>query len=144
MSHPPLAPPPFVAPEIRKCIKANVRIQNHEPVEEVLILTTVLCSVESQLNPSPNRSLNAHHVEDSEDEDRGYTSSIDEDMSDFSESTSDEEESDDTDEGDHISSRNAQNGDARQSRGGNEDRYRMKAFWLKKLICEVRALSCLI
>ncbi|KAL7486169.1 hypothetical protein ACHAW6_011766 [Cyclotella cf. meneghiniana] len=132
MSQPPLDPPPFDQPMIRRCIRTDVRIQNHEYMQEVLILTTVLCSVESQLNPNPNKEDN------SEEENWDGTSSNHEDLSDFSDMSSDEEESDnDTDSGSSIINRNAHHGDAPQCRDSNEERYKMKAFWMKREpICE--------
>jgi hypothetical protein len=134
MSQPPLDPPPFDEPMILRCIKTNVRIQNHEHTQEVLILTSVLCSVESQLNPNPNRSLNSNQENDSEEENWDDTASSDEDISDFFETSSDDEESDnDTDRGNNDINRNAQN------RGPP-----LRAFWLRgDPICEVRPFPCL-
>ena len=126
-------PPPFDQPMIRKCIKTSVRIQNHEALQEVLILTTVLCSVESQLNKS-------NGPQDSAGGD-GMPSGDDDNMSDYSESSDDYSDSGDSE----VNDENAQYKSAPQSQ--DEERYKMKAFWLRKdPICEVclNLLSCIV
>lgn len=105
-----MEPPPFEHPMIRKCIKTNVRIQSQEALQEVLILTTVLCSVDDQLNRSTSiRSISSRSQDGAYD-----LSSSDEDI--YSETS--EESSED------------ENRAAPQSR--DEQRYKMKAFWLRK------------
>lgn len=118
-------PPPFDQPMIRKCIKTSVRIQNQEDLQEVLILTSVLCPVDSQLdrNSTINRS---HNSQDSACS--GDLSSSDEDM--YSESSEDcsGEEND------------AVNNPSRAAPQSQDERFKMKAFWLRKdPICEVCA-----
>jgi hypothetical protein len=122
-------PPPFDHPMIRKCIKTHVRIQNHEDLQEVLILTTVLCSVESQLN----RSNSARYYNSQPQDNSGGDgmSSSDEDMSGYSDTSDDS--SDERNEESHSADTNR---GAPQSR--EDERYKMKAFWLRKdPICEV-------
>jgi hypothetical protein len=127
MSNPPLDPPPFDPPMIRKCIRTNVRIQDHDDLQEVLILTTVICTVESQLNPTPQRSYNSQQEDDGE-----AISSGEEDYSGYSETSEDDESDDDA----------AENGDAPQSIDAKHERYKMKAFWLRKEpICEVCSIE---
>jgi hypothetical protein len=126
MSNPPMDPPPFDQPMIRKCIKTNVRIQSHEALQEVLILTTVLCPVDSQRNPNSSFSR-SHNSQDSASSGDGISSS-DEDM--YSETSEDCS-------GDENDAVNNPSRAAPQSQ--DEERYKMKAFWLRKdPICEVR------
>lgn len=121
MSEPPLDPPPFEPAMIRKCIKANVRIQNHDRLQEVLILTTVCCSVESQLNDDPNR------CSDCSNENRSGSSESE--LSDFSDSSSEEDSEDETN--------GVEAGNYAQCKDPNPG-HRMKAFWLRKEpMCEV-------
>eukprot|EP00956_Cyclotella_meneghiniana_P033329 scaffold95035_cov71-Cyclotella_meneghiniana.AAC.1 len=135
MSHPPANPPPFDQPKIRKCIKTNVRIQNQEELQEVLILTTVLCSVESELNRNATTTTTINIAAAAVDNNETTTfqpsdsSSSDEEM--FSNSSS----SDDS-RGYSESERNIN--EAPQDRGDEErQHHRMKAFWLRKdPICE--------
>ena len=112
-----MEPPPFDQPMIRKCIKTSVRIQNHESLQEVLILTTVLCSVESQLNKSdiPGISTTADRMASSDD-----------DMGDYTESSDDYSDSDDSESNTEDRPYKV----APQSQ--DEERYKMKAFWLRK------------
>lgn len=77
---PPLEPPPFEPVDVRRCIRTNVRIQNHERQEEVLIPTSLTISVESMLNAT---STQDREEMDDDDEDDDYEGS-----SDFSESSS--------------------------------------------------------
>ena len=122
MSHPPANPPPFDQPMIRKCIKTNVRIQNQEGLQEVLILTTVLCSVESELNRNDTAAIIAADNETFQPSDG---SSSDEEM--YSDSSED--------------SRGDSDGNVNEPQDRVEE-HRMKAFWLRKdPICEVR-FSC--
>ena len=137
MSHPPANPPPFDQPKIRKCIKTNVRIQNQEELQEVLILTTVLCSVESELNrnatTTTTTTINIAAVDNNEATtfQPSDSSGSDEEM--YSDSSS----SDDS-RGYSESERNIN--EEPQDRGEEErQHHRMKAFWLRKdPICEVR------
>lgn len=114
--NPPMEPPPFEQPMIRKCIKTKVRIQSHEDLQEVLILTTVLCSVDSQLNR--DTSAESYYLRPQDDAD-GDMSSSEEDM--YSDS------SQDCSEDDSVSSSGRA---APQSQ--DEKRHKMKAFWLRK------------
>ena len=128
-------PLPFDPPMIRKCIKTNVRIQGYDDLQEVLILTTVLCSVESQLNRSNSGYYN---LQPKSIQDGSNLSNSGDDMSGYSETSEDYI----SDYDDNHASVN-QNGDIPQDR--DDERYKMKAFWLRKdPICEVRLLYTLI
>lgn len=129
MSHPPLDPPPFTPTTIRKCIRATVRIQNFDQLQEVLILTSVTCSVESQLDRT-NGTSNGYMEEVEEGESSSDSSS------DFSESSSSSEDDDCVSESDdemqednHTTTKNGK-GEAQCK--SPDQRYRMTAYWLRK------------
>ena len=140
---PPLDPPPFDTPNVRKCIKTTVRIQNFDKPQEVLILTSISTSVDSILNSFDPQTDN--NVADSFD---------DSDFSDFSDSqstsTSSEEgsSSDDTnmmeDETDEEEKKQSSNhGDTTKaapqctSNRQTNQGYRMKAYLLRREpLCE--------
>lgn len=140
---PPLDPPPFDTPNVRKCIKTTVRIQNFDKPQEVLILTSISTSVESILNSFDPHTAN--NVADSFD---------DSDFSDFSDSqstssgegsSSDDDtnmiEEDETDEEEKKQSSN--HGDTTNSapqctsNRQTDQGYRMKAYLLRREpLCE--------
>jgi len=141
---PPLDPPPFDTPNVRKCIKTTVRIQNFDKPQEVLILTSISTPVDIILNSFDPHTAN--NVADSFD---------DSDFSDFSDSqktsTSSEEgessdddkmEEDETDEEEKKQSSNHGDDNANSApqcnnNGQSNQAYRMKAYLLRKEpLCE--------
>ena len=117
---PPLDPPPFEPVHVRRCVRTNVRIQNHDSLEEVLILTSLTSSVDTFLNES------TAHDEDVDDELDDY-----EDGSDLSESFSSTSSS-------SSSSYDDMEEEKIDGERSNREVSRMKAYWpTRDPICEV-------
>ena len=148
---PPLDPPSFDVPNVRRCIKTTVRIQNYDKPQEVLILTSISSSVDSILSSfdDSQKSNNNNNNTDSFD---------DSDFSDFSETTtsfSEEEETEDDEmEEDEDEGGTIQNGTHHNNYNENvadgktipqsttrnnapkNQGYRMKAYWLRNQLVE--------
>jgi hypothetical protein len=117
---PPLDPPPFDPVHVRRCVRTNVRIQNHDSLEEVLILTSLTTPVDTFLNESTTHD----EVVDNELDDYEDGSDLSESFS--SSSSSSSSSYDDMEEGKIYGERN------------NCEVSRMKAYWPSRHpICEV-------
>ena len=148
----PLDPPSFDVPNVRRCIKTTVRIQNYDKPQEVLILTSISSSVDSILS-SFDESQKSNN--NNNNNNNNNTDSFDDsDFSDFSETTtssSDEENTEDDEMEEDEDEGTIQNG-IHDNNNYNEDStdgktipqstttdnvpknqgYRMKAYWLRK------------
>lgn len=119
---PPLDPPPFEPVHVRRCIRTNVRIQNHDNREEVLILTSLTSAVDTFLN-AHNEDVNAQN----EDMDDG---NVDDDEDDDSDDGSDISESSSSSSYDEMGEQEKEEGDSGSDRSGNNQVVnRMRAYW---------------
>ena len=144
ISQPPLDPPPFDTPNVRKCIKTTVRIQNFDnKPQEVLILTSISTSVDSILNSFDPHTANniADSFDDSDFSDFSDSQSTSTSSEEGSSSDDDKMEEDETDEEEKKQSSN--HGDNTKAapqcttNGQTNQGYRMKAYLLRREpLCE--------
>jgi len=154
MSHPPLDCPPFQPATVRKCIKTTVRVQNIDKPQEVIILTSVISSVESILSVDPDAPSNSngytmdHGGGEEEESDSDFTDSYDFSDDDDSSISSDEGDGNDqdcpmksvermADESENGPPPQDNNSSNEGSRNGSNHGYRMKAFFKEREpLCE--------